>query len=42
MASSEVRRPGGLSARGFETFTRDRSYWRWRFIVLDKHSPNAS
>ena len=41
MASNEVRRPGGLSARGLETLILNRSYWRWRFIVLDKHSPNA-
>ncbi|MFQ5347876.1 MAG: hypothetical protein ACE5ED_08545 [Rhodothalassiaceae bacterium] len=41
MASNDVRRPGGLSRRGFMTYALDRSYWRWRFIVLDKHSPIA-
>lgn len=39
VVSKDVRRPGGLSVRGFSALLRDRGYWRWRFIVLDKHSP---
>lgn len=38
MASREVRRPGGLSDRGLHLLADSRGYWRWRYIVLDKHS----
>lgn len=42
MASNEVRRPGGISVRGLYLLANSRSYWRWRYIVLDKHSMSAN
>ncbi|GAK32532.1 hypothetical protein AQ1_00398 [alpha proteobacterium Q-1] len=39
MASSDVCFPGGISSKGLKIIASDRGYWRWRFMVLDKHSP---
>ncbi len=39
MASSDMRNPGGISNRGIQILASDRGFWRFRFMVLDRHSP---